>query len=247
VSQKHKKTVVFGRILIATAAIVSALSFPMASASAGSIFDFLFGGGRRSAPTPNPVAPLLNAFANPSGDGVVDGNRRESGPSVAYCVRLCDGHPFPVQSSNASTAQACASMCPAAKTKVFAGGSIDGAVASDGKRYAELPTAFVYRKQLVANCTCNGKTTGGLVRIDTKSDPTLRPGDIIATNEGLMSYRGSNGKAADFTPVQDRKLTEIRVRHAPTSDSALAARAEEPPPRDVDEPTSTKSKRRAQR
>ncbi len=74
-------------------------------------------------------------------------------------------------------------MCPAAQTKVFAGGSIDHAVSNDGKRYSDLPNAFTYRKQLVNSCTCNGKTAGGLVRVDVKADPTLRAGDIVATKE----------------------------------------------------------------
>lgn len=242
----RKQKRVLGQMLAVAVVAAAATLLPAASASAG-FFDLLFGGGRRSAPNvPAAVAPLVNAFTDPTGS-VSEGSRGESGPAVSYCVRLCDGHPFPVQRSNSSSAQTCSSMCPAAKTKVFAGGSIDGAVASDGKRYADLPNAFAYRKQIVADCTCNGKTPGGLVRADVKSDPTLRPGDIVATNEGLVSYRGSNGKSADFTPVKDHKLSAIEVRPAPASDAALAARAEEPPPRYVDEPSTKKSKNRAQR
>ncbi len=240
-SEKRENRVVVKRSLIALGVVALSLALPLTSASAAGIFEFLFGGLTRSAPSApssNPVAPLLRAFTDPSG-GVIEGERRESGPSVAYCVRLCDGHPFPVQSSNSSSAQACASMCPAAPTKVFAGGSVDYAVASDGKRYADLPNAFVYRKQLVAGCTCNGRTAGGLVRTDAKSDPTLRPGDIVATNDGLMSYRGSNGRNAEFTPVQDRKLANIEIRPTPVSAAALAANAsaELPPPDNVQEPS----------
>jgi hypothetical protein len=63
-----------------------------------------------------------------------------------------------------------------------------------------------------------------------------------------MSYRGSNGKSADFTPVQDRKLATTQIRPAALSASALIAnaRAEEPPPRNVEEPASRESRRRAQ-
>ena len=66
--------------------------------------------------------------------------------------------------------------------------------------------------------------------MDAKSDPTLRPGDIVATDEGLMSYRGSSGRCADFTPVQDRKLANIPIRPTAVSAAAMAAnaRAEEP-------------------
>ena len=246
VSKSRKITITFGPALFAAAVIGSTLALPMASASAGNIFDFLFGGGQRSLPAA--VAPLLSPFADPSG-GIMEGSRRESGPSVAYCVRLCDAQPFPVLGRNVSPAQACSAMCPTAATKVFAGGSIDQAVASDGKRYADLPNAFAYRKQLAAHCSCNGKSPGGLAHIDAKSDPTLRPGDIVATDQGLMSYRGSNGQAADFTPVQDRKLSAIPIRPAPVSASALAAnaRAEEPPPLNVEEPATKQSRRRAYR
>lgn len=184
VSNKRKNLGVSTKSLTALAVVVFSLALPVTSASAAGLFEFLFGGGGRSAPgapPSNPLAPLFNAFAAP--DGGVERDRRETGPSVAYCVRLCDGHPFPVQSTSSSSAQACASMCPAAQTKVFAGGSIDHAVSNDGKRYSDLPNAFTYRKQLVNSCTCNGKTAGGLVRVDVKADPTLRAGDIVATKE----------------------------------------------------------------
>src|SRR4051812_8281963 len=106
---------------MAGAVVALALALPMASASAASIFEFLFGGGiRRSAPTiPTPL-PTVRPSGDPSID-VLEGSR-ESGPSVSYCVRLCDGHPFPVQNASSSAAQTCASLCPAAQTKVFAGG-----------------------------------------------------------------------------------------------------------------------------
>lgn len=239
-SNNRRKTL--ERSLLATAVITLALAAPMASASAASIFEFLFGGGiRQSAPTIPAPLPMVRPSGDPSGN-MLDGGR-ETGPSASYCVRLCDGHPFPVQNAS-SSAQACASLCPAAQTKVFSGGSIDSAVASDGKRYSALPTAFVYRKQLVANCTCNGKSAGGLARMDVRSDPTLRPGDIVATNQGLMSYRGSNGRSADFTPVQDRKLSAVQIRPA-ASAAALAAnaRAQEPLPRNIDEPASKEIRR----
>ena len=249
VSKNHKNTTAFERGLIAAAVVTLALGLPMASASAG-FLDMLFGGYRRAAPDPTPL-PTVRPSGKPS-VGVVEGDResgsRDSGPSVSYCVRLCDGHPFPVQSANSSAAQACSSLCPAAQTKVFSGGSIDSAVSSDGKRYSALPTAFAYRKQLVANCTCNSKSPGGLARIDVKSDPTLRPGDIVASNEGLMSYRGGDGKSAEFTPIQDRKLANVPIRPSALSAAALAANARaEEPRRKGDERESKESRRRGQR
>jgi len=243
VAKKRAKLKILLRSLLAAAIAALALLLPTASASAG-FLDMLFGGIRRAAPRAQPPVAAM-PYGDPSGD---EYSRGERGPSMSYCVRLCDGHPFPVQSGNASSAQACASMCPAATTKVFAGGGIDYAVSSDGKRYSDLPNAFLYRKQTVANCTCNGRTAGGLVHpTDAKSDPTLRPGDIVATNQGLVSYRGGS-RHAEFTPVHDKQLAHVKIRPAPVSSAALEAnaRAEEAPP-NIDEPAGKQSRRRAQR
>jgi hypothetical protein len=103
---------------------------------------------------------------------------------------------------------------------VLTGSKIDSAVASNGTRYADLDTAFTYRDKIVKNCTCNGKD-GGLAHLDATSDPTLRPGDIVATDNGLAIYSGRGGKSAEFTPVSRasgewaRRLADIKVRAAP--------------------------------
>ena len=73
-----------------------------------------------------------------------------TGHGVAFCVRLCDGHHFPMEQMVKGTpAETCRSICPYSKTKVFFGAEIGGAVAQDGQRYADLDTAFMYRKQMV--------------------------------------------------------------------------------------------------
>ena len=140
-------------------------------------------------------APQANAYSD-QGPTMQERHGPASTPSiggggryVAYCVRLCDGRYFPMQRhSNATSIQLCNAFCPAAKTAVFNGSQIDHAVASNGARYANLPNAFVYRQKIVPNCTCNGKNEFGLAKVDVKSDPTLKPGDLIAT--------GDNQKAA---------------------------------------------------
>jgi hypothetical protein len=138
----------------------------------------------------------------PLGPQSVRQGNGDTGHVVAYCVRLCDGQHFPLEHmANATPVETCRAMCPASKTKVFFGSEIGGAVAKDGAHYADLDNAFIYRKQLIANCTCNGKDAFGLARFDLSSDPTLRPGDIVSTKEGLMAYAGRNGATAQFTPV----------------------------------------------
>jgi hypothetical protein len=119
-----------------------------------------------------------------------------------------------------SAAQACQAFCPASDTRLFAGSNIDYAVARDGSRYAALPNAYVYRRQLVEGCTCNGRDAFGLANIDIANDPTLRRGDVVATSEGLVAYTGDGNRRADFTPVESyagfsksyrETLSEIRV------------------------------------
>src|SRR5262249_7381635 len=130
------------------------------------------------------------------------GQRFESGPSVAYCVRLCDGRFFPIQrSSGANPAQVCSAFCPATRTKIYSGGVINHAVAPDGTRYSDLPNAFAYRDRIVADCTCNGKDAFGLVTPATASDDaTLRAGDIVATDQGFVAYSGARRRSGEFTP-----------------------------------------------
>ena len=89
---------------------------------------------------------------------------------------------------------------------MFFGAEIGGAVAQDGQRYADLGTAFMYRKQLVDKCTCNGRDAMGLAPLDVRNDPTLRPGDIVATKDGMVSFTGRTGPGASFTPVNPATL-----------------------------------------
>jgi hypothetical protein len=182
-------------------------------ASAGGLFETFFGGLQKRFSFPQ----QSNSYSEPYVSGSETGG--SYGHGTAYCVRTCDGRYFPIQRhAGVTAAEVCRSFCPAAKAVVFSGGKIDTAVAQNGARYADLDTAFAYRNSLVANCTCNGKDGGGLARLDTATDPTLRPGDIVATNDGLASY---NGKAAEFTPINPasgewaRRLAEIKVRPAP--------------------------------
>ena len=75
-----------------------------------------------------------------------------------------------------------------------------------GQRYADLENAFVYRQRIVEGCSCNGKDSFGLARIDVASDPTLRPGDIVSSGDNVkaaliaMHAAKERGLAAAETP-----------------------------------------------
>ncbi len=196
------------------AALAAALAFGVfapAPANAG-FFDFLFNDHRDEQPPPpaqsyaEPSARI--APAAPLGQESVRGAGGNTGHGVAFCVRLCDGQHFPLeQMSNATPVETCRAMCPSARTKVYYGSEIGGSTAKDGARYADLDVAFVYRKQIVPNCSCNGKDALGLATFDMSTDPTLRPGDIVSTKEGLKTFTGRNGAVAQFTPVNSASIS----------------------------------------
>jgi hypothetical protein len=190
-------------------------------ASAQGIFERIFGGLHRAVEAPAGLPTNLRAFADPfAGMRNVPPQRAETGPATGYCVRTCDDHYFPVQAhAGVSAAEACHSFCPASPTRFYSGG-IDHAVAADGSRYADLDNAFLYRQQLVAGCTCNGRDPFGLTHVDVTTDPTLRPGDVVATKSGLVAFTGMKNRVADFTPVDSYsglakstrdKLSDVKI------------------------------------
>jgi len=220
--------------------VASAAAFGVPEpAHAQGLFDLLFGAFRGAAPRAynrEPPPRLLQNFPGMPAEEDVVRDEPGAGPYVAYCVRTCDGRYFPMPASsrgqNATPANLCSAMCPSAETKVYSGSSISSAVASDGKPYKGLKNAFLYRDKLVTDCSCNGRDTNGVSRVDPKSDPTLRPGDIVVTADGPLVFKGSrNAKRgeSDFLAAEDDRslpkglratLTEMRI--APASPAATA-------------------------
>jgi hypothetical protein len=207
--------------LRASAIVLTSLSFAGAAqpAAAQNIFEMLFGAFRPPERTQVPFDPAAHETrrADRTGGGTV------------YCVRTCDGRYFPMQRhAGTSPAEMCRSFCPASKTMVFSGGKIDSAVAANGTRYADLDNAFVYREKMVDNCTCNGRDGLGLAHLDAASDPTLRPGDIVATNEGFATFRDRTRGSPHFTAINPassewaRKLAETKIR-SPASTQGIGA------------------------
>jgi Protein of unknown function (DUF2865) len=210
------------------AAVLAAGTLALATpASAEGIFDFFFGGLHRALEPQRPASSYAEpeASSHYRGPGAADAPQRYAagGPSSGYCVRTCDGHYFPVRAEgNVSAAEMCHAFCPGSETRVYSGSSkIDFAVAANSSRYSDLDHAFLYRKQMVAGCTCNGHDPFGLAHIDVKTDPSLRTGDVVATKAGMVAFTG-RGKdmTADFTPVgADRglarsyreKLSEMKI------------------------------------
>jgi hypothetical protein len=192
------------------------LSLSVSAVRAEGLLEFLFGGFNdswpKAAPAYNPSRPLTLT---------VRPRYTAFGRGTVFCVRTCDGRYFPLpRSATAQPAQICSSLCPASKTKVFSGSEISSAVAADGSRYAALDHAFLYRKEAVENCTCNGVTHYGLATLDARDDPTLRPGDLIATGDGVI-------KSTDLMKMA-QKTAASRDEDIATSSLPMSLRGSSP-------------------
>ena len=224
--------------MLAAVTLVSAVALAPRMASAEGIFDFFFGGFQKQQRQGSGQA---NFFTDPFGlnqQPAPPPRPVASGSGPAFCVRSCDGKYFPLARGHATPVQMCQAFCPATATKVFFGSSIDGAYASNGERYADSENAFAYRKALRADCTCNGRDPAGLAPVDLTLDTSLRPGDVIATTDGLVAYSGVRigaSQTAEFTPIASypgltaetrARLGEMKV--APVAADMLAN--ETPPP-----------------
>ena len=225
-------------MLVAVTALASVVALPR-MASAESIFDFFFGGFQKQQQRQGQASFFADPFGiNQQGAPPPRAVASASGP--AFCVRSCDGKYFPLARGNAAPVQMCQAFCPASATKVFFGSSIDGAYASNGERYADSENAFAYRKALRADCTCNGRDPAGLAPVDLTLDTSLRPGDVVATTDGLVAYSGvrtGTGLTAEFTPVASYPglTAETRARLGEMKVAPLASDmpANEPPPLDA--------------
>ena len=116
---------------------------------------------RAAAAAAGPAGFLDSLFGghiiNPGGDGAPTGTFR------TVCVRACDGYYFPisystVQSRFADDARTCQRECPATAAELYTyrnpGEDIGQAVSLGGQSYSALPTAFQYRKEFSAACSC---------------------------------------------------------------------------------------------
>jgi len=91
--------------------------------------------------------------------------RRYNGTYRTVCVRLCDGYYFPVSFSTTrdrldDDERACSSRCNA-PTKLYFYSAEDGSpetmVDRQGRKYADLNTAFVYRTTYDKSCQCRAQ------------------------------------------------------------------------------------------
>ncbi len=146
--------------------LTAVLALPSGSANAQGFFQSLFGWGsskpgpqprihRKSSPRDNSALPWLQQDANPR-------TKTQSNRYRTMCVRTCDGYYFPISGNSERKdfrrdAESCNSRCGASAKLYYLGRESDdikGMRDLSGKNYAQLPTAFAYRKKLKSGCAC---------------------------------------------------------------------------------------------
>jgi hypothetical protein len=141
-----------------------------ANSGPGGFFEQLFGGGPSMAPS----GPL-------------------SGTYRTVCVRTCDGFYFPISYSTvpgkfADDERLCQRLCPATEVALYSyrnpGEDVARAVSTSGRLYSDLSTAFSYRKQYNAACSCRlpGQSWAEALKAGS-SDDTVERGDVVVTEE----------------------------------------------------------------
>lgn len=162
-----------GRHLAAALASACAtLTLGATDASAQGFLDFLFGGGPKypqqsqNPGQPGMLTPGGKPYQFPSSAPSRGDDDRSSlsnyGSYKTICVRTCDGYYFPISTSTTRKGFArdearCQASCGggARLFHVPANQStVDDAVDGDGRAYAAMKTAFLYRKQKVEGCQC---------------------------------------------------------------------------------------------
>jgi hypothetical protein len=216
-----RKRKVWLTILPALGLALTAITVDSRPAAAQGFSPFFNDGPRAFAPSRTPDrsrAPFNDFFDGPQQQQQQQETAR-SGGSQEYCVRLCDGRYFPIPKAtfvSVSPAKVCSALCPAAKSEVFTGAEPTESVSSDGTRYSSLKNALLYRKKLVAGCSCTGNGPGGLAQIQIDTDPTLRAGDVVVKTDGAAVFNGSSQqiphRTADFTPITSRTLASTETK-----------------------------------
>ena len=114
------------------------------------------------------------------------------------CVRRCDGYVFPLGRLHARAdlpvhAAACAAACPGAQTELFTlatgRSELEQSVGLDGRPYLRTASANLYRRTRVERCSCQPSGIAGPL-MPLADDRTLRPGDVVASEEGADVVAG---------------------------------------------------------
>ena len=153
-------------------------------------------------------------------------------------MRTCDGFYFPISHSTvpgkfADDENLCRRMCPATEAVLYShrnpGEDVSQAVSTGGRNYSELPTAFAYRKQFNAACTCKPTGQTWAETLKGLDDQTIERGDIVVNEE--------RARQLSLPPDLQKQQRPPARTAAPTRATAPAAAAATAPPTQLAPPT----------
>jgi Protein of unknown function (DUF2865) len=190
----------------------------------------------RTAAVPQRPRGLFDSIFAPDsgaeqpGEPVAPAEAVQAGTFRTLCVRTCDGYYFPVSTATsparfADDERKCQRMCPAAEVALYShrnpGEDIKQATSTGGKLYTELATAFRYRQEVNASCTC--KRPGESWAAAVGEDPTVQSGDIVVTEE--------KAKALSQPPQPQGKPAASQPQAKPAAKPQTTQPAKPAPPR----------------
>jgi hypothetical protein len=143
-------------------------------------------------------------------------------------VRTCDGYYFPISYSTVpgkfvEDEALCRRLCPATEVALYShrnpGEDIARAVSISGRPYAELPTAFSYRKLFNPTCSCRAPGQSWAEALRQGDDQTLERGDIVVTEERAKQLSqprfDAQGKPANLDANPTRQMPAPKSTNAP--------------------------------
>ncbi len=168
------------------------------------------------------------------------------GPYRTLCVRACDGFYFPLrhnaeQKNFASDTRSCRAAC-GTEARLFyypeTGGSADTMVDLSGRKYADTPRAFAYRKAIGASCTCKAAPWSAEENARhqsyAESEALERAKDEAFLKARAAAAAASAAAATGTAEIPATTEPETKVLEAPASDQPVvmtttqAANAEAP-------------------
>ncbi len=177
----------------------TAAGAPPPPANNGNLFDMLFGNAR--------LRGLNDRTYAPGG---------QFGTYRTLCVRKCDGYYFPISFSTVPARfpvdeQTCQAMCPGSDVGLYIyrnpGEDVSQMVSLAGEPYSALPTAFRYRKEYDAACTCKAPASAALSPVTAPANLSPLPAAPIAVLPKPLQrpVKGEDpetlaNRAGDFAP-----------------------------------------------
>jgi hypothetical protein len=134
------------------------------------------------------------------------------------CVRTGDGFYYPISFSTTpdrfqQDADTCRRTCPAADVQLYyyhnPGEEMAQAISLSGSRYADLPTAFEYRKKLTGvSCRRPGESWADALKTDGP-DTTVEAGDVVVTEQNARRLSQPAPGAGGKPPKQDTQAQPV--------------------------------------